>query len=102
MLETVRILDRPVSSVILNEAVAAGFSDLQSRVIAGRLTDADSGNLHSLIRPQLGELTSPYLLPDIDVAAKAVAEAIVEGRPIIPLSDYDCDGASAHAVLMHC
>jgi len=99
MLETVRILDRPVSKVILKEAVAAGFSDLQSRVIAGRLTDADSGNLRALLRPQLGELTSPYRLPDIDAAAEAVAEAIVEGRPIIPLSDYDCDGASAHAVL---
>jgi single-stranded-DNA-specific exonuclease len=99
MPEPIRVLDRPVSSTIWNEARAAGYTDVQARIIAGRLTDADAGGVLALVQPTISALDGPDHLPDIEVAANAVADAIVRGDVIIPLSDFDCDGASGHAVL---
>ena len=99
MAEPVRIVDRQVSASVRGAALAAGYSPLQARVIAGRLGDENAQNLAALLRPKLGGLTPPDSLPDIDKAADAVAKAIVDGTPLIPISDFDCDGASGHAVL---
>jgi single-stranded-DNA-specific exonuclease len=99
MARPVRIVDRPVSSAVRTAAIAAGYSPLQTRVIAGRLGDEHAVNLAALLQPRLGGLTSPDRLPDIDKAADAVARAIVDGTPLITISDFDCDGASGHSVL---
>lgn len=99
MPEPVRILDRPLSQAVLRAALAAGFTPLQSRVIAGRLGDEDAPNVATLVRPSLGALAPPDRLPDIAAAADAVADAVMQGTPIVLLSDFDCDGASAHSVL---
>lgn len=99
MVNQLRIVDRPVSSAVHEAAIAAGFSPLQARVIAGRLNDESASNLSSLLRPKLSGLTSPDCLPDIDKAADTIARAIVDGMPLIPISDFDCDGASGHSVL---
>lgn len=99
MPEQIRIIDRQVSQAVMRAAVAAGYTPLQSRVIAGRLGDADAGKVSQLVRPSLSALDPPDRLPDIGVAAEAVARAVVLGQPLILLSDFDCDGASAHSVL---
>lgn len=99
MADPVRIVDRPLSAPVRGAAIAAGYSPLQARVIAGRLGDENAPNLAALLRPRLSGLTSPGSLPDIDKAADAVARAIVDGTPLIPISDFDCDGASGHSVL---
>ena len=99
MPEPVRILDRPVSRAVKDAALAAGYTPLQAQVIAGRLDDADAHRVPLLVRPALSALDAPDRLPDIDVAADAVARAVVDGLPFVLLSDFDCDGASAHAVL---
>lgn len=99
MLEPVRLLDRPLSAAVRSAAERAGYTELQARVIAGRLGDADAARVGTLVRPRLGDLDAPDRLPDIDVAADAVADAIVRGLPILPISDFDCDGASGHCVL---
>ncbi|WP_461283911.1 single-stranded-DNA-specific exonuclease RecJ [Acidiferrobacter sp.] len=99
MPEPVRIIDRPLSQDTLREAMAAGYTRLQSRIIAGRLGDEDAGRVGLLVRPPLSALDSPDRLPDIGVAAEAVARAVKDGLPVILLSDFDCDGASGHSVL---
>ena len=99
MAEPVRIIDRPLSQDTLREAMAAGYTRLQSRVIAGRLGDEDAGRVGLLVRPPLSALDSPDRLPDICIAAEAVARAVKEGLPVVLLSDFDCDGASGHSVL---
>ena len=99
MPEPIRIIDRPVSREVLRAALAAGHTPLQSRVIAGRLDDKDAGRVPQLVRPLLSALDSPDQLPDIGVAADAVARAVKQGLPLILLSDFDCDGASGHSVL---
>lgn len=99
MPEPIRIIDRLVSQDVMQAAIAAGYTRLQSRVIAGRLGDGDAERVSLLVRPPLSALDAPDRLPDIDAAAEAVARAVMQGLPLILLSDFDCDGASAHSVL---
>ena len=99
MPEPIRIIDRPLSQDVFCAAAAAGYTRLQSRIIAGRLGDEDAGKVGLLVRPPLSALDSPDRLPDIGVAAEAVARAVKQGLPVILLSDFDCDGASGHSVL---
>lgn len=99
MPELVRLIDRPVSEDVMEAAVAAGYTPLQSRIIAGRLEDGDAGRVSLLVRPALSAIDAPDRLPDIGVAADTVARAVMQGLPLILLSDFDCDGASGHSVL---
>jgi single-stranded-DNA-specific exonuclease len=99
MAEAVRIIDRPVSQGVMQAAIAAGYTRLQSRVIAGRLGDSDAGKVSLLVRPHLSAIDPPDRLPDIGIAADTVANAVMQGLPLILLSDFDCDGASGHSVL---
>ena len=99
MPETVRIIDRPISRDVMKAAMDAGYSRLQSRIIAGRLGDEDAGRVPLLVRPLLSAIDAPDRLPDIRVAADTIADAVVQGMPLVILSDFDCDGAAAHSVL---
>lgn len=99
MSEAVRIVDRPVAAAILRAALSLGYTPLQARIIAGRLSDAEVAKLPALLSLQLSGLTPPDLLPDIDIASECVVSAIKQGLPVLLISDFDADGASAHAVL---
>ncbi|MDA8114521.1 MAG: DHH family phosphoesterase, partial [Acidithiobacillus sp.] len=99
MSEAVRIVDRPVAAAILRAALRLGYTPLQARIIAGRLSDAEVAKLPALLSLRLSGLTPPDLLPDIDIASECVVSAIKQGLPILLISDFDADGASAHAVL---
>jgi len=48
----------------------------------------------------LANLPRPDLLPDIRSASVILAEAIREGRHIVVVGDFDCDGATGVAVAM--
>lgn len=95
-----RILPRPVSPAVFQAARDHGYTELQARLIAARLPDADAGRVATLIRPALGTLTSPWRLPDIRPAVVAIVDAIVDGRHLVCASDYDCDGSSAATVVL--
>ncbi len=97
--EAVRMVDRPLATKIYDAALKLGYTPLQARIIAGRLKDADVAYLPALLNLQLSGLTPPDLLPDMDVASECVVAAIKRGLPILLISDFDADGASAHAVL---
>lgn len=95
-----RILARPVAPSVFSAARDHGYTDLQARLIAARLPEADAGRVATIVRPSLGTLTSPWSLPDIRPAVDAIVDAIVEGRQVICSSDYDCDGASSASVVL--
>jgi single-stranded-DNA-specific exonuclease len=97
--KAVRIVDRPVAAAISRAALSLGYTPLQARIIAGRLSEADLAKLPALLSLQLSGLTPPDLLPDIDIASECIVSAIKQGLPILLISDFDADGASAHAVL---
>lgn len=91
---------RPISREVLDRALAEGFTDLQARVIAARVPQ-DTTEIRQLIAPSVRLLDSPDLLPDIDVAAEAIADAIAD--PVMHLAgvfDHDADGADAGAVFL--
>lgn len=46
----------------------------------------------------LSGLISPWLLGDIEKAAKIIGDAIIHNRKITIAGDYDCDGATGSAV----
>jgi len=50
---------------------------------------------------RLKDMHSPYQLPDIDKAVSRVAGAIVEGEQIAIYGDYDVDGITGTALLVH-
>lgn len=46
-----------------------------------------------------GELSDPFLLPDMEAAAERIREAVDSGERIAVYGDYDCDGVTATAIL---
>ena len=76
-------------------SVAGG---LVERVLAARgLGDAADGFLN----PSLSMLHEPTLIPDLDRAAHRIIEGIRRGERIVIYGDYDVDGVTASAILIH-
>lgn len=94
-------VQRACAAEIERAALAEGFTPLQARLLAGRLTDT-TRPLASLVRPRAADLDTPHTLPDIDLAAGHVADAITQGRPIAIVTDHDADGATSHAIIRLC
>ncbi|WP_126970178.1 single-stranded-DNA-specific exonuclease RecJ [Xanthomonas sp. BRIP62411] len=90
MTSTPRIVRRPPGQ-------AGSWPDamlpLLRRIYAARgVTDTQGA------QPRLGQLLSPQLLHNSDVAAELLADAIAQQRRILVVGDFDCDGATACAV----
>ncbi|MEY2342954.1 DHH family phosphoesterase [Acidithiobacillus sp. IBUN Pt1247-S3] len=93
------ICTRRVAHEVENAALELGYSHLQARLIAGRLGAEHAGQLTHLLRAGVAQINPPDLLPDIDLAVQATVGALRRQEPILLISDFDADGASAHAVL---
>src|SRR3954465_11136050 len=52
------------------------------------------------LQPTLAELGDPFLLANLDAAAKRLREAIARREDIVVLGDYDVDGVSSTALLV--
>ncbi len=76
------------------------LSPLTSRMLCHRgiksLEEADR-----FMRSSLGDIRSPFLLHDIDKAVDRILKAILEKEKILIYGDYDVDGLTSIAVLMH-
>jgi single-stranded-DNA-specific exonuclease len=73
---------------------------LVDRVLAARgLTDPIA--VEAFLEPSLRRLHNPSLIPDLDRAANRVLEAASRREPIVIYGDYDVDGVSATAILVH-
>lgn len=93
-----RLLPRPRNEALYTRARAEGLSELQARVLAGRLADY-SGELAPLTQPSLRYLEHPERLADSRRAAERIARAVTEGEHIGILTDYDVDGITSHVVI---
>lgn len=83
---------------VYRAAIDSGYSELQARIIANRLSELPPGQFQEHIAPSLQQLDAPYLLPDIAPAAARISKAIIDGEHLILVSDHDADGATGHAV----
>lgn len=97
---TPKICTRPIDSSLHARALAEGFTDLQARVIAARVS-SDVTEVRDLIAPSVCLLDNPESLPDIDVAANAIADAVMDpAMHLAGVFDHDADGADAGAVFL--
>lgn len=93
-----RIQPRPLNRALYARAQQEGLSELQARILAGRLDDY-RGELAPLISPSLRHLAHPERLADGRRAAERIAQAVAEGEHIGILTDYDVDGITSHVVI---
>lgn len=94
-----RILSRPRDESVYRRAQSAGLSELQARILAGRLHEY-TDDIASLIDPSLRYLAHPERLQDARRAAERIALAVAEGEHIGILTDYDVDGITSHVVIL--
>ena len=73
----------------------AGVHPLLARLLAARgvrqAEELDDG---------LAQLLAPHTLRGADAAARLLADGVQQGRRLCVVADYDCDGATACAVLL--
>ncbi|TLF49815.1 DHH family phosphoesterase [Halomonas urmiana] len=93
-----RIEPRPRDEALYARAREEGLTELQARVLAGRLAGYD-GELAPLVSPSLRHLAHPEKLADARRAAERIAQAVVDGEHIGILTDYDVDGITSHVVI---
>ncbi len=93
-----RLLPRPRNEALYARAQREGLTELQARVLAGRLAHYE-GELAPLTRPSLRYLEHPERLADGRRAAERIARAVAEGEHIGILTDYDVDGITSHVVI---
>ena len=75
-----------------------GVPDLVGRMLASREVALDDAEL--FLNPTLKDLfPDPSTFADMDVAAAAILDAIVSGRPTAVFADYDVDGGTSSAIL---
>ncbi|MHA7812781.1 MAG: single-stranded-DNA-specific exonuclease RecJ [Phycisphaerales bacterium] len=74
--------------------------NLLSRVLAARGLGAEA-DADAFMNPSLRGLHDPSLIPDLDRAAERLLQAIHENQQIVIFGDYDVDGVTASAILIH-
>lgn len=87
------ITRRPTLPAHIEQLRHDGLSPLLARVYAGRGV-ATAGQL----RTHLDALAPPEGLRGIERAAEILADAIIQGRRILVVADFDCDGATSCAL----
>ena len=87
------------AAAVEGSAAWAGLP-LAERIMAVRgLSDPEQRR--AFLDPKLGELPSPALLPGADAAAERIVAAVRSGQRIAIYGDYDVDGMTATAILVH-
>jgi single-stranded-DNA-specific exonuclease len=82
------------------ELAAMNLPPLLERILLSRgLTDAS--DVERFCEPKLTDLHDPSLMPNIDLAAERLIDAVRGDRSIVIYGDYDVDGIAATAILFH-
>jgi single-stranded-DNA-specific exonuclease len=90
-------VDVPVVEVLEH---SLNLPHLVARVLAARgIRTAEDGM--RFLHPMLEHLSDPFLLPDMEQAVGAVADAIRSGRKIGLFGDYDADGITSVALMVN-
>jgi len=73
---------------------------LVDRVLAARGYD-DPGRAAALLNPSMTMLHDPSGIPDLDRAARRILDAVERHEPVVVFGDYDVDGVTGSAILIH-
>lgn len=95
-----RWLARPAPERLVQTlAQRHGLPDPVARALAGRGVDAEAAT--DFLTPSLRALMpDPAVLPDMERAARRLAEALRAGDALAVFGDYDVDGATSAALLL--
>lgn len=77
-----------------------GISLLQAQLLIARGIRTPEA-AQRFLAPRLAELPRPELLRDMDASVDRVLHALRNGRPVTVYGDYDADGLTATALLIH-
>lgn len=83
-------------SIVPKIANGCGVSTLTASVLAAKGYTSPEAVKEKL---DVHELSSPFLIRDMEIAADIINEAIENGTSICVYGDYDCDGVMATAIL---
>lgn len=81
------------------ERVVPATLPLVERVLRARGLDDTTGP--AFLDPSLQTMHDPGLLPDIDKAARRILDALTGRERVVIYGDYDVDGVTASAILIH-
>lgn len=90
---------RQIDNEIYTKGLSLGLSDLQSRIIAGRIGGGDGMLVEQVISPEISKIPPPSLMKDMDKSAERLADAVVNGELIAVSTDFDTDGCSSCAII---
>lgn len=88
-----QIIEREPNPDIFSAAKQLGLTDLQAKLVANRMDQADQ--LQQIVFPKLKFLQSPSQLLNADKAAQIIADAVQSNGKIILATDYDTDGVTS-------
>jgi len=80
-------------------AVSLGVSDPVAFALARAFPDEAEAERH--LRPQLAHVSDPFAVGGLREAAERIVRAVNQGERIAILGDYDVDGVSSTAMLVH-
>ena len=83
---------------VLAEAQALKMHPAAAVVLANRATKYGVSPAW-ILDTSLQHLDSPFTLPDVNLAADRIADAIMQGEVIALETDHDVDGVTSHAVI---
>ncbi len=77
-------------------AAGCGISSLAASVLAAKGYESPASVMERL---EINELSSPFLIKDMQLAADTINQALDDDLKICVFGDYDCDGIMATAIL---
>ncbi|MGB9690876.1 MAG: hypothetical protein ACPL7D_01765, partial [Candidatus Sumerlaeaceae bacterium] len=99
---------RPVDADLARALTACSrLNPVLARIVAGRMRDVDEEsaltqeNLERFLSPRLADIHNPFELADMDKAVARVFNAVRRNEAITVYGDYDSDGTTATALLVH-
>ncbi len=83
-------------SLVSKLSLSCGVSSLTAAVLAAKGYSSSESVMERL---ELHELSDPFLIKDMKIAADTINKAVEEGVRICVYGDYDCDGVMASVIL---
>src|SRR5580765_47336 len=90
-----KIQRRKFDQSIADALVAQGATPLASRILAARGIQSIAD-----VSPKMNELLPVSSMRHCVEAARHIAQTIKDGKKILVVGDYDCDGATSTAIMM--
>lgn len=89
-------VNKPDKKIVSELMLKCGVTSLTASVLASRGYSSPESVMESL---EVSELSDPFLIKDMKLAADTLNEAIEKGSRICVYGDYDCDGIMSTVML---